>query len=110
MRGTRPARHRNSPWATAFACATIIQRATRACRYVRGRSGTVIRVNGFYLLEDSDKAGLGPEPQPVYMVRFTAQELWGPAVAAPDSVCAELWQGYLERGTAPRKGDGNAQT
>ena len=35
-------------------------------------------------------------PQPLYSVRFTADELWGPDAASGDTVYADLWESHLE--------------
>ena len=34
---------------------------------------------------------------PLYTVRFTAPELWGPDANPRDSVSLDLWEPYLER-------------
>jgi len=73
---------------------------TRLPRYVRGKLGTIVRVSGVFELEDTDTAGLslpGDKPQPVYMVRFGARELWGEQAGRSDAVFIELWENYLER-------------
>lgn len=67
---------------------------TRAPRYVRGRTGTVIEVHGVHPLPDDVVAGAGePAREPVYAVRFAASELWG---AGEHSVTVNLWDAYLE--------------
>jgi nitrile hydratase len=72
---------------------------TRLPRYTRGRIGTVIRNNGLFALQDTDPDGiwLGGRPQPVYTIRFAAQELWGSQASPRDAVYLDLWEDYLER-------------
>jgi nitrile hydratase beta subunit len=70
---------------------------TRLPRYVRGRAGVVERCHGAHVFPDSHAHGAGEDPRPLYTVRFTARELWGPDAAARDSVSLDLWEPYLER-------------
>jgi nitrile hydratase len=70
---------------------------TRLPRYVRGKTGVIVRDHGVYLFPDSNAHFQGEKRQHVYSVRFAATELWG-AVASPrDSVHLDLWDDYLER-------------
>jgi nitrile hydratase len=72
---------------------------TRLPRYTRGKVGTVLRNNGAFALQDTDTNGiwLGGRAQPVYTIRFTAQELWGERSSSRDCVYVDLWEDYLER-------------
>ena len=70
---------------------------TRLPRYVRGRTGVVARCHGAHVFPDSHAHGVGEDPRPLYTVRFTARELWGPDAAPRDSVSLDLWEPYLER-------------
>jgi nitrile hydratase subunit beta len=67
---------------------------TRAPRYVRGRAGEVVKIHGAHVFPDSNALGLGENPQWLYTVRFTANELWGNT--ASDAIHADLWEPYLE--------------
>lgn len=69
---------------------------TRMPRYTRGRQGIVERDRGVFDLPDNTELGLDPRPQHVYLVRFTARELWGDEVPAQDSLYIDLWEDYLE--------------
>lgn len=69
---------------------------TRLPRYLRGRRGEIVRVNGVHVFPDSSAHGLGDDPQWLYTVRFTARELWGDDRNAADTVHADLWEPYLE--------------
>jgi nitrile hydratase beta subunit len=70
---------------------------TRLPRYTRGRQGVIVALHGSHVLPDSHAHGKGEDPRPLYTVRFTAQELWGPEANRRDSVCVDLWEPYLER-------------
>ena len=67
---------------------------TRAPRYVRGRVGEVVKIHGAHVFPDSNALRLGENPQWLYTVRFTAEELWGHA--NDDTVMLDLWEPYLE--------------
>jgi nitrile hydratase len=69
---------------------------TRLPRYARGKRGTIDRFLGRFVLPDRNALGLGERLQPVYAVRFEARELWGSAAREGDSMCVDLWEGYLE--------------
>jgi nitrile hydratase subunit beta len=72
---------------------------TRLPRYVRGRIGVVERAHGAHVFPDTHAHthGGGEDPRPLYTVRFSARELWGPDAAERDSVSLDLWEPYLER-------------
>lgn len=69
---------------------------TRMPRYTRGRTGIVERDRGVYPLPDNEVYNLDPKPQHVYLVRFTARELWGESAAEHDSLYVDMWEDYLE--------------
>ena len=70
---------------------------TRLPRYVRGKTGTVIRDHGVYVFPDTNAHAQGEKRQHVYSVRFTARELWGADASPRDSVHLDMWDDYLER-------------
>ena len=70
---------------------------TRLPRYVRGHVGLVESHRGSHVFPDTHAHGGGEDPRPLYTVRFTARELWGPDAAPRDSVSLDLWEPYLER-------------
>jgi len=70
---------------------------TRLPRYVRGRTGVIERLHGAHVFPDVHAHGAGEDPHPLYSVRFTARELWGPDAPARDTVRLDLWEPYLER-------------
>lgn len=70
---------------------------TRLPRYARGRVGTIEILHGNHVFPDTIAHGKGEDPQPLYAVRFTAQELWGDDAPGKDSLCVDLWESYLEK-------------
>ncbi|KPX23583.1 Cobalt-containing nitrile hydratase subunit beta [Pseudomonas amygdali pv. dendropanacis] len=66
----------------------------RLPRYARGKVGTIEIVHGAFATPDTMAHGLGEQPQQVYSVRFSAEELWGGN--SPDTVCIDLWDNYME--------------
>lgn len=69
---------------------------TRLPRYARGRRGVIHRDWGVFVFPDTHALGLGPKPQHLYSVRFSARELWGPEASAVDTVHIDLWDDYLD--------------
>jgi nitrile hydratase subunit beta len=69
---------------------------TRLPRYVRGKSGTILRDHGVFVFPDTNAHFLGEKPQHVYSVRFRARDLWGAQAGEKDSVYLDLWDDYLE--------------
>lgn len=68
---------------------------TRAPRYVRGHLGTIDRIHGVHIFPDTHLGGV-TEGYPLYSVKFSATELWGPDGDAKQFVYAELWEPYLD--------------
>ena len=68
---------------------------TRLPRYARGKAGTITKVLGFHVFPDSAGNGKGEDPQWLYQVTFTAQELWGPDRHANDTVTVDLWEPHF---------------
>ncbi len=68
---------------------------TRCPRYVRGRSGTVVRVDGCSSVPDVEAHGADRRLEPTYGVRFAASHLWGDAQPGV-AVFVDLWESYLE--------------
>jgi nitrile hydratase subunit beta len=70
---------------------------TRLPGYLRGRTGTVVRVfEGRYAYFCSTGAdGLGP-PMPVYAVRFDPRDIWGEMAEQGSTIHGELYEVYLE--------------
>jgi nitrile hydratase beta subunit len=66
---------------------------TRAPRYVRGKAGTVARLDGVFSVPDVQNHSDGTRNEPTYSVRFEATEMWG---ESGDPVYVDLWESYLE--------------
>lgn len=69
---------------------------TRLPRYVRGRTGTIDRLHGGFVFPDTNAHCQGESPQPLYSVRFEAEELWGPDCVTRSAVYVDLWEAYLD--------------
>jgi nitrile hydratase len=69
---------------------------TRAPRYVQGKRGVVVRVDGAYNFPDREALGGGHVLDPTYSVRFTSHELWGEGGEAGQTINVDLWERYLE--------------
>jgi nitrile hydratase len=69
---------------------------TRLPRYVRGKRGVIHRFQGVYVTPDTHAHGRGEQAQPVYSVRFAADELWSASAEPREAVYLDLWESYLE--------------
>jgi nitrile hydratase subunit beta len=69
---------------------------TRCPGYVRGKAGTVVRVDGLYSVPDVEAHGRARRHEPAYSVRFDAAELWRDGQRGV-WVHVDLWDCYLER-------------
>jgi nitrile hydratase len=69
---------------------------TRLPRYLRDHVGEIAHLHGTHVFPDSNAHGKGEAPQPLYTVRFSAQEIWGEARHPRDTISADLWESYLE--------------
>jgi len=68
---------------------------TRAPRYVQGKRGVVVRLDGPANLPDFEAHGGRRVLDPTYSVRFSAEELWGEAGDEHASMHVDLWERYL---------------
>ena len=68
---------------------------TRLPRYARGHDGVITKVLGFHVFPDSSGNDGGADPQWLYQVEFTAQELWGPDRNPLDRVTLDLWEPHF---------------
>jgi nitrile hydratase subunit beta len=69
---------------------------TRCPRYARGATGAIQAVRGVDRLPDRATYGEKVEPEPVYSVAFSSQELWGDGEEPEWTVLLDLWESYLE--------------
>jgi nitrile hydratase subunit beta len=68
---------------------------TRLPRYAFGKCGVVDAVRGGFVFPDAAANGHGEQPQWLYTIRFSGQELWGEAADAGTSVSIDAWESYL---------------
>jgi nitrile hydratase len=52
--------------------------------------------HGVHVLPDSNAHFQGENPQRLYSVKFTAEELWGPQSTPRSVIFLDLWEPYLE--------------
>ncbi len=69
---------------------------TRCPGYVRGKAGTVVRVDGTHSVPDIEAHGTARRYEPTYSVRFDAADLWRDDQRGV-LVHVDLWDSYLER-------------
>ncbi len=69
---------------------------TRCPRYVRGKTGAVVRLDGSYSVPDVEAHSAARRSEPTYSVRFDAADLWQDGQQGV-SVHVDLWDSYLER-------------
>jgi nitrile hydratase subunit beta len=72
---------------------------TRLPRYLCDRAGTIEAVHGLYPLADERARGTPLErcaKEALYTVLFDGREVWRQRELEPLSVCADLWDSYLE--------------
>jgi len=70
---------------------------TRLPGYARGCTGTIVAVHGAHVYPDSNAHFAGEAPQPLYTVRFAAEDLYGPDAEPGLSVSIDAWEAYLDR-------------
>jgi len=68
---------------------------TRLPAYARGRTGVIVRLQGGWVLPDSNAHGRGEHPEHLYSVRFEGSELWGAEAEPGQSVYLDLFESYL---------------
>jgi len=70
---------------------------TRLPRYARAKTGVVEAVQGGFVFPDDNAHGRGENPQWVYTVVFTGDEIWGEGADPTVTVSIDAWESYLER-------------
>lgn len=69
---------------------------TRLPRYARGHVGEIVLDHGAHIFADANAHRKDAPAEPLYAVRFSARELWGPDADARQSVTIDLWEPHLE--------------
>ena len=69
---------------------------TRCPRYVRGKRGVVVRVDGVFPLPDVAAHSSERCDQYAYSVRFDGRALWGDTADTAAAIHVDLWESYLE--------------
>ncbi len=69
---------------------------TRLPRYARAKTGVVEAVQGGFVFPDDNAHGRGENPQWVYTVVFTGDEVWGEGADPTLTVSIDAWESYLE--------------
>jgi nitrile hydratase subunit beta len=72
------------------------RRCTRLPSYARGKEGTVRALRPAHVFPDTAAHFLAENPQHVYDVAFTSDELWA-SDAEPATVTLDLYESYLEK-------------
>jgi nitrile hydratase len=68
---------------------------TRLPRYARDKEGVVEAIRGCHVYPDTAAIGQGDQPQWLYAVVFTGQELWGDGADPTIKVSIEAFEPYL---------------
>ena len=69
---------------------------TRLPRYARGKDGVIAAVYPSLIFPDTNAEREGTNPQYVYNVEFTAEELWGDDAEPNMTLALDLWESYLK--------------
>lgn len=69
---------------------------TRLPRYVRGKVGQIVSIQGHHVFPDINAKGEGENPEWLYSVSFDAQELFGDEAESGNKVMVDCWGSYLE--------------
>jgi len=76
--------------------AAAVNHHTRLPDYARGKIGRIERVNGAHVFADTHAQGLGEQPEWLYTIVFSGQELWGDESSSDLTVSIDAWEPYLE--------------
>jgi hypothetical protein len=71
-------------------------RHTRMPAYLRGRPGRIEYVLGTLPFSDERATGAVSAAQTAYTVRFASADVWGADGDPRGSICADLFESYLE--------------
>jgi nitrile hydratase len=68
---------------------------TRLPAYARSRCGVIRALHEVWVLPDSNAHGAGEQPEHLYTVEFSGEELWGAGAEPGTRVCLDLFESYL---------------
>ncbi len=69
---------------------------TRLPGYAKGKQGAVAAIYPACVFPDTNAHDLGENPQHLYSVRFSGEELWGNDAEAQSQIYLDLFESYLE--------------
>jgi len=70
---------------------------TRLPEYVRGVTGTVVKIHPAEVLPDSTAHDLGDRPQHVLCVAYQAEDLWGETAEEGVVINVDLYESYVQQ-------------
>ena len=70
---------------------------TRVPRFVRGKTGMILRVAPAFSFPDASAHGGELRKEHTYHVEFESKDLWGDPDSDNESVIVDLWDSYLEK-------------
>tara|TARA_Y100000588_G_C14205448_1_gene904449 strand:+ start:556 stop:1239 length:684 start_codon:yes stop_codon:yes gene_type:complete len=70
---------------------------TRLPRYARAKQGNIHKYHGGWVYPDSNAHGLGENPQHLYTVSFTGDQLWGDDADPGIVIYLDLYEPYLKK-------------
>jgi nitrile hydratase beta subunit len=68
----------------------------RLTAYLQGKVGAIVRVHGAHVYPDTHAHGRGEEPQWLYSVAFTGEEVWGAAAEPGLLLHFDAFEPYLQ--------------
>ena len=68
---------------------------TRLPRYCRGKQGVIDHLYGYWRVDDTPPEGEDHAIEPLYRIKFTAQELWGSEAEENQLLFIDMFESYL---------------
>ena len=81
--------------ARVVAVGTEAEGHTRLPRYVRGKQGTIARLDRAFVYPETNALDEGENPEWCYCVRFEPDEVWGADAEERTPVYVDVWESYL---------------
>lgn len=99
-----PGSERKLDWAPVFSVNDVVVTSsavkpghTRLPAYARGKLGRIHALHDGWVYPDTNAHGQGEQPQYLYTVEFTGDELWGEGADAALKVYLDLFEPYLSK-------------